>query len=84
MNTALLLMAQFEKTTVLLEEICEDYFGCARHTAIQKAKAGTLPVPAFKIGTGQKAPWFVHVNDLAVLIDKQRERAKQEWIGKAA
>lgn len=79
MNTAMLLMAQYEKTTILLEEICEEYFGCSRHTAIQKAKASTLPVPAFQVGSGQKAPWFVHVTDLAALIDKQREEARDEW-----
>ena len=79
MKTALLLMAQYEKTTIPLEDVCEEYFACARHTAIQKAKASTLPIPAFKVGAGQKAPWFVHVSDLAELIDKQRQEAKEEW-----
>lgn len=79
MNTALLLMAQYEKTAIPLEDICETYFACSRHTAIQKAKASTLPVPAFQIGSGQKAPWFVHVDDLAKLIDKQRGEAREDW-----
>ena len=79
MNTALLLMAQYEKATIPLEDICKDYFGCSRHTAIEKAKASTLPIPAFRIGKTQKAPWFVHVTDLAEWIDKQREEAKEEW-----
>jgi hypothetical protein len=79
MKTALLLMAQYENPTILLEDICETYFACSRHTAIQKAKACTLPVVAFQIGSGQKAPWFVHVTDLARLIDKQRSEAKDEW-----
>ncbi|GGA80560.1 hypothetical protein GCM10011369_23110 [Neiella marina] len=83
MKTALLLMAQYEKTTIPLEDICEEYFACSRHTAIQKAKASTLPVPAFQVGKGNKAPWFVHVDDLAQLIDKQRSEAKSEW-GNAA
>lgn len=79
MNTALLLMAQYGKTSIPLEEICELYFACSRQTAIHKAKAFKLPIPAFQIGIGQKAPWFVHVTDLAGLIDQQRESAKEEW-----
>jgi len=72
-------MAQYEKTTILLEEICVEYFGCSRHTAIQKAKAASLPVPAFQVGSGQKAPWFIHVTDLAELIDQKRKEAKEDF-----
>jgi len=79
MKTALLLMAQYEKTAIPLEDICQEYFSCSRHTAIQKAKASTLPVPAFQMGISQKSPWFVHVDDLAKLIDKRRGEAKEEW-----
>jgi len=79
MKTSLLLMAQYEKTAIPLEEICETYFACSRHTAIQKAKSASLPIPAFQVGTGQKSPWFVHVDDLAKLIDKQRLEARAEW-----
>jgi len=38
MKTSLLLMAQFEKPIVRLDDICEEYFSCKRHTAIGKAK----------------------------------------------
>lgn len=78
MNTALMLMAQYEQTTLKLEDICKDYFGCSRHTAIQKAKACTLPVPAFQLGDSNKHTWFVHVKDLADLIDKRRAEAAEE------
>ncbi|EGG92990.1 hypothetical protein IMCC1989_1943 [gamma proteobacterium IMCC1989] len=84
MKTEFLLMAQFEKAVVPLEDICAEYFGCARHTAKQKAKAGTLPVPAFQCSTSQKAPWMVHVVDLAKWVDKQRELAKEDWVGSSA
>lgn len=80
MKTAMLLMAQYEKTTLALEDICETYFACARHTALQRAKAGTLPVPAFQLGNSQKSPWFVHIDDLAKLIDQQRAEAKKDWV----
>ena len=82
MKTSLLLMAQFEKPVVKLEDICEEYFSCKRHTAISKAKAGTLPVPAFRCGSN-KGVWMVHITDLAIMIDKQREEAKKDWLGVA-
>ena len=82
MKTSLLLMAQFEKPIVRLDDICEEYFSCKRHTAIGKANAGTLPVPAFRCGSN-KGTWMVHISDLAEMIDQQREEAKKEWIGAA-
>ena len=81
MKTVLLLMVQFEKTVIPLEEICEDYFGCQKHTAIQKAKSGNLPVPAFKCSDSQKSTWMVHIEDLANMVDLQREQAHKDWLG---
>ena len=83
MKTVFMLLAQYEKPIVKLEDICEEYFSCSRHTAFQKAKAGTLPVPAFRCGDSNKATWLVHITDLAALIDKHRAAAKTDWIGDA-
>ncbi|MEH6630198.1 MAG: pyocin activator PrtN family protein [Halopseudomonas aestusnigri] len=81
MKTSFYLLAQFEKPIIPLEDISEEYFGCSRSTAIQKAKSGTLPVPAFQCGQSQKSTWMVHINDLATMIDQQREAAKEDWVG---
>ncbi|WP_419797286.1 MAG: pyocin activator PrtN family protein [Terasakiella sp.] len=81
MNTAYLLLARFEKPTVHLTDICEEFFGCAKKTAMEKAKAGTLPVPAFRLEDNKRAPWLININDLASLIDRQREQAQREWTG---
>lgn len=79
MNTTFLLLARYNKELLALEDICEEYFACSRHTAIQRAKSKQLPVKCFQIGNSQKSPWFVHVSDLANLIDERREEASQEW-----
>ena len=76
----MLLLAQFEKPVIKLEDICEEYFSCSRHTAFVKAKTGTLPVPAFRCGSN-KGSWMVHITDLAEMIDKQRDEAKKDWLG---
>ncbi|QYJ79403.1 pyocin activator PrtN family protein [Shewanella acanthi] len=80
MNTAFLLMAQFNKAIVPLEQISKDYFALEPRTAANYAKAGKLPVPAFRGGEGNKAPWLVNVNDLAAYLDKQRDEAKKDQI----
>ena len=80
-KTEILLMMQYETPTIPLEKICTAYFGCSKQTAKNKAKAGTLPVVAFRMGVSQKAPWLVHASDLAEYVDQLRTDAKSEWVG---
>lgn len=79
MNTQFALMARFESPTVHLKEICEEFFGIKPKTAEQKAKAQSLPVPAFKLIDSERAPTLVNVSDLAKHIDTQRELAAKDW-----
>ncbi|NRA88655.1 MAG: pyocin activator PrtN family protein, partial [Rhizobiales bacterium] len=53
----------------------------AKHTAHDRAKKGNLPIPVFRLGNSQRNPWFVHLNDLARLIDEQAADAKDTHIG---
>ena len=80
-KTEMLLLVRYESPTIPLENICAEYFGCTKGTAKLKAKAGTLPVPAFRLGPSQKLPWMVKISDLAAFIDKTYEEAKREWVG---
>lgn len=84
MNTAFLLMAQFNKVIVPLDQISKEYFALAPRTAQNYAKAGRLPVPAFRGGEGNKAPWLVNVNDLAAYLDKQRDAAAKDQVNNRA
>ena len=77
-KTEMLLLVKYETPIIPLEKICEEYFGCAKGTAKQKAKAGLLPIPAFRLGTSQKRPWIVNISDLAIFIDDTYEKAKSE------
>ncbi|MCJ8322746.1 MAG: pyocin activator PrtN family protein [Rhizobiales bacterium] len=81
MNTHFMLLAQFEKPVIPLIEVCKEYFNMSTHTACNRAKCGTLPVPAFRLGKSQKHPWLIHLNDLADLIDTQAAEAKREHVG---
>ena len=78
-KTEMLLFVKFETPAIPLEMICEDYFGCVKGTAKLRAKSGSLPIPAFRLGASQKLPWMVNISDLAAFIDKAYEEAKSEW-----
>ncbi|KOF04167.1 pyocin activator protein PrtN, phage related protein [Roseivirga seohaensis subsp. aquiponti] len=80
-KTELMLLMKYESPIVPLEKICEAYFGCSKNTAKQKAKSGTLPVPAFRLGKSQKLPWMINIQDLASFIEKNSSEAKREWVG---
>lgn len=81
MKTEMMLLAQFESPTVKLEDICEEYFDLSRHTAYNRAKSNALPIPTFRLSESRKAPIFVHISDLAKLIDKYQAEAQHNHIG---
>lgn len=80
MKTVFLLLAQFEKAVLPLDEICRDFFALEPNTAKNYAKAGRLPVPAFRTGNTNKSPWFVHISDLATFIDNKRKESIYDHI----
>lgn len=77
----LMLLMRFESPVIPLEKVCDEFFGCSRNTAKQRAKSGTLPIPAFRLGKSQKLPWMIKVQDLANFIEHSSSMAKKEWIG---
>jgi len=79
MNTLFLLAAQYNKTLIPLDEICETYFGMDRKAAYQAAAANSLPVPVIRMRDSQKCPWVVHIGELAALIDTRVKMARVEW-----
>lgn len=80
MNTAFLLMAQYEGRAVIpIDDVCRDYFG--HLTPLQfarKTAAGEIDLPIVRIETSQKAARGVHLQDLAAWIDARRAAAQKE------
>lgn len=80
MNTIFLLMAQYDGMTVVpVDVVCRDFF---RHLTpeklIRKISAGEINLPIIRMENSQKAARGVHLNDLAIYVDKQREAATKE------
>ena len=83
MNTAFLLMAQYDgKAIIPIEEVRRDYFPHLNTTKlIQKISCGEIALPLVRIETSQKAARGVHLVDLAKYLDKRAEVARKEMFG---
>lgn len=80
MNTAFLLMAQYDGQAIIpLERVCADYFA---HLTPEKLKLkvakGEINLPLVRIEDSQKAARGVHLNDLAAYLDTQHQKAKAD------
>lgn len=80
MNTAFLLMAQYNGQAVIpLERVCEDYFSHLTPEMFQrKVLAGKIRIPIVRLEASQKAAKGVHLTDLANYLDQQRAAAVKE------
>lgn len=79
MNTALLLMAQYNKALIPADEVVRDFFS---HLTLQKflrnVADGQIKLPLVKTDDSQKSQRSVHVDDLAEYLDERRELARRD------
>lgn len=81
MNTAFLLMAQYQGAAIIpIELVCRDYFSHLTPVEFaRKAGAGQIDIPITRIeNDNRKAARGVHLEDLANWIDKRRAAAQKE------
>jgi hypothetical protein len=80
MNTAFLLMAQYDGRAIIpLEIVCRDYFPHLNvESFMRKHIAGEIEIPVIRMENSQKSAKGVHLADLAAYIDKRREVATRE------
>ena len=80
MNTAFLLMAQYDGLAVIpLHRVCSDYFAhLTPPKLLEKVRSGEISLPIIRIEASQRAAKGVHLQDLACYIDQQREAARRD------
>ncbi|WP_128931932.1 pyocin activator PrtN family protein [Bradyrhizobium zhanjiangense] len=79
MNTALLLMAQYNGMVIPLELLCRDYFQhLTPNEFARKATNGSLDIPVVRIEGSAKTTRGIHLADLAKWIDDRRAAAQKE------
>lgn len=80
MNTAFLLMAQYDgKAVIPVELVCRDYFShLTPEKFLRKVLAGEIKIPVVRIENSQKCAKGVHLQDLADYLDDRRAAAVKE------
>jgi hypothetical protein len=80
MNTAFLLLAQYDGVTIIsVELVCRDFFHhLSTQKFIRKADAGEINLPLVRIEGSTKSARGVHLLDLAAYIDARRAEAATE------
>lgn len=81
MNTAFLLMAQYNGMAVIpAGTVCRDYFPhLTLNKFVRKVSLGEIKIPLIRIEAGsQKAAKGVHLSDLAEYLDTRRAAAVKE------
>jgi hypothetical protein len=80
MNTAFMLMAQYNGRAIIpIDQVCTDYFTHLTPEMFQrKVLAGQIQLPITRLETSQKSAKGIHLADLAMYLDQQRDAARKE------
>lgn len=80
MNTSFILMAQYNGRAIIpLDQVCKDYFTHLTTEMFQrKVMAGQIKIPITRLEKSQKSAKGVHITDLAIYLDNQRDCAVKE------
>ena len=80
MNTAFLLMAQYNSAAVIpIDRVCKDYFShLSPENLIRKVSAGDLDLPLVRMDDGHRCAKGVALIDLAAYLDRRIEAARKE------
>jgi hypothetical protein len=80
MNTAFLLMAQYDGLAVIpVNLVCRDYFPhLTPDKFVRKVSAGDINIPLIRMEGSQKCAKGVHLQDLAEYLDVRRAAARKE------
>lgn len=81
MNTAFLLMAQYDGQVIIpIDTVRRDYFShLTTDLLLRKLAAREIDLPLVRIEASQKSAKGVHLQDLADYLDLRRTAAKKEF-----
>lgn len=80
LNTADYLFMKYRSMTVELMSVVQDYYPhLSKAEALRKANNQEFPFSVFKIDSSKRAPFLVHVKDLADILDKKYSEAAKDF-----
>lgn len=81
LNTSDYLFMKYRSMTILLDEVVKEYYPhLSKAKVLEKARNQEFPFSCFKLDKSQKAPYFVHVKDLAKVLDQQYVLANRDHV----
>jgi len=79
-NTTELLFVKYRSMVVELMTIVADYYPhLSKAEALRKANNQEFPFSVFKIDQSKRAPFLVHVKDLANVLDTEYSKASKDF-----
>ena len=79
-NTTELRFIKYRSMTVELMTVVSDYYPhLSKAEALRKANNQQFPFSVFKIDKSKRAPFLVHIKDLAAVLDKQYSEASKDF-----
>lgn len=80
LKTADYLFMKYRTMTVELITVVEEYYPhLSKAEALRKANNQEFPFSVFKIDTSKRAPFLVHIKDLADILDKKYSEAAKDF-----
>lgn len=68
---------QFRTMLIPLKDVVKCYFPhMDSNKALEKVRKGVFPIPCRRLDDSQKAPYFVHIKDLADFLDRIFQQEK--------
>ena len=80
MKTSFILLAQFDgKAVIPVEDVCREYFShLTVEKFLRKTLTGQIGLPVVRMESSKRSARGVHLNDLAIYLDKRTEAARKE------
>lgn len=74
------LFMKYRALVVQLDDVCQDYYPhLTKKVVYERANKQEFPFPCFRLDGSQKSPYFVHISELAVMINKRHEMALKDY-----
>lgn len=78
-DTEIMLLAVHRSPLIPLAAICKAHFNLSPAEAAREAAFNRMPVPVFRLRVSNRAPYMVHVRDLAAFADSRAADAARSW-----
>ena len=78
LTTELMLYGKYKTPVIKLEECCKEITGLSYKKACEYINNGDFPFPVSRAYSSKRAPYLVHIRDLAQYLDETFASARED------